>query len=121
MSKENEWEDDPDMQEFLEWADQPGPWDEEDDKIHTVGGLTNDKKNGFMSFINKTKMSKDNNLRKSKPYNRFSMSEKGYSEAKAYLEEIGEWDYVSTHGFSTDGWSIIATANSIWDNRNKDE
>ena len=58
MSKENEWEDDPDMQEFLEWADQPGPWDEEDDKIHTVGGLTNDKKNGFMSFVNKTKMSK---------------------------------------------------------------
>ena len=59
MSKENEWEDDPDMQEFLEWADQPGPWDEEDDKIHTVGGLTNDKENGFMSFINKTKMSKE--------------------------------------------------------------
>lgn len=59
MSKENEWEDDPDMQEFLEWADQPGPWDEEDDKIHTVGGLTNDKKNGFMSFVNKTQMSKE--------------------------------------------------------------
>ena len=54
MSEENEWVDDPDMQEFLEWADQPGPWDEEDDKIHTVGGLTNDKKNGFMSFVNKT-------------------------------------------------------------------
>ena len=59
MNKENEWADDPDMQEFLEWADQPGPWDEEDDKIHTVGGLTNDKKNGFMSFVNKTKMSKE--------------------------------------------------------------
>jgi len=54
QNEENEWADDPDMQEFLEWADQPGPWDEEDDKIHTVGGLTNDKKNGFMSFVNKT-------------------------------------------------------------------
>ena len=59
MSEENEWADDPDMQEFLEWADQPGPWDEEDDKIHTVGGLTNDKENGFMSFVNKTKMSEE--------------------------------------------------------------
>ena len=66
MSKENEWEDDPDMQKFLEWADQPGPWDEEDDKIHTVGGLTNDKENGFMSFVNKTKMSKETIIDKEK-------------------------------------------------------
>jgi hypothetical protein len=56
--QENEWADDPDMKAFLEWADEPGPWDEEDDKIHTVGGLTNDKKNGFMSFVNKTKDNK---------------------------------------------------------------
>ena len=46
--------------------------------------------------------------------------EKGYSEAKAYLEEIGEWDYVSSHGFSTDGWSIIASANAIWDKNNNE-
>ena len=44
--------------------------------------------------------------------------EKGYEEAKEWLQEIGKWDYVSTHGFSTDGWSIIATANAIWDKRN---
>ena len=42
-----------------------------------------------------------------------------YDKAEAYLKEIGEWDYVSTHGFSVDGWSIIASANSIWDERNK--
>jgi len=28
------------MDDFLEWADKPGPWSEEDDKIHTIGGLT---------------------------------------------------------------------------------
>ena len=26
------------------------PWSEEDDKIHTIGGLTNDKESGFMDF-----------------------------------------------------------------------
>ena len=40
--------------------------------------------------------------------------EEGYKEAKKWLQEIGEWDYVSTHGFSADGWSIIATANVMW-------
>ena len=29
---------------FLEWADKPGPWSEEDDKIHTIGGLPMPKK-----------------------------------------------------------------------------
>tara|TARA_R110001599_G_scaffold242430_1_gene442030 strand:- start:557 stop:1342 length:786 start_codon:yes stop_codon:yes gene_type:complete len=33
------------IDEFLEWADKPGPWSEEDDKIHTIGGLTMPKEN----------------------------------------------------------------------------
>ena len=41
---------DPDVQDFLERADEHGPWDEEHDKVHTVGGLTNDKESGFMDF-----------------------------------------------------------------------
>jgi hypothetical protein len=44
---------DPEVQDFLEMMDEPGPWSEEDDKIHTVGGLTNDKGSGFMDFQNK--------------------------------------------------------------------
>ena len=44
------WEQDEEVQDFLERADEPGPWPEEDDKIHTVGGLTNDKESGFMDF-----------------------------------------------------------------------
>jgi uncharacterized FAD-dependent dehydrogenase len=27
------------IDDFLEWADKPGPWSEEDNKIHTIGGL----------------------------------------------------------------------------------
>ena len=33
------------IDEFLEHADKPGPWSEEDDKIHTIGGLTMPKEN----------------------------------------------------------------------------
>ena len=44
---------DPDVQAFLEHADEQGPWSEEDDKIYTVGGLTADKDRGFKKFINK--------------------------------------------------------------------
>ena len=44
---------DPEVQEFLEKADEPGPWSEEDDKIHTVGGLSNDNESGFMDFQDK--------------------------------------------------------------------
>ena len=33
--------------------DEPGPWSEEDDKIYTVGGLTNDKAGDFMKFQKK--------------------------------------------------------------------
>tara|TARA_Y100001972_G_scaffold19779_1_gene23041 strand:+ start:534 stop:911 length:378 start_codon:yes stop_codon:yes gene_type:complete len=44
---------DSDVKEFLEWVDKPGPWSEEYDKIHTVGGLSNDKDKSFMKFQNK--------------------------------------------------------------------
>ena len=46
---------DPDVQEFLEQVDKPGPWSEEDDKIFTVGGLTNDKEQSFKAFQEKQK------------------------------------------------------------------
>ena len=51
------WEKDPEVQDFLERADAPGPYSEEDDKLHTVGGLTNDKEGSFMKF--QDKMEKD--------------------------------------------------------------
>ena len=44
---------DPEVQAFLDAQDEPGPWSEEDDKIHTIGGLTNDKESGFMDFQKK--------------------------------------------------------------------
>ena len=50
---EDEWLQDPEIQDFLERVDEPGPWSEEDDKIQTVGGLTNDKGSGFMDFQKK--------------------------------------------------------------------
>ena len=37
--------DEKEIYDFLEWADKPGPWSEEDDKIHTIGGLTMPKEN----------------------------------------------------------------------------
>lgn len=49
----NEWEDDPDVLDFLERADEQGPWDEQYDKSYTIGGLTADKDQGFKKFINK--------------------------------------------------------------------
>ena len=50
---DNEWEDDEEIQDFLERTDEQGPWSEEDDKIHTVGGLTNDKEQSFNEFQKK--------------------------------------------------------------------
>ena len=47
------WEQDPEVQAFLEAQDEQGPWPEEDDKIHTVGGLSNDEESGFMDFQKK--------------------------------------------------------------------
>jgi hypothetical protein len=51
--EEEDWANEPDVKDFLERADEQGPWSEEDDKIHTVGGLSNDKKSGFMDFQKK--------------------------------------------------------------------
>lgn len=44
---------DPDVQAFLEHADEQGPYSEEYDSIYTVGGLTADKDRDFMKFQNK--------------------------------------------------------------------
>lgn len=52
-NKDNEWENDPEWQDFFDHVDKQGPWDSKDDKIHTIGGLTNDKEGGFMEFQNK--------------------------------------------------------------------
>ena len=52
LEEEDPFED-PEVQDFLERADEPGPWSEEDDKIYTVGGLTADKDGSFMEFQKK--------------------------------------------------------------------
>jgi hypothetical protein len=44
---------DPDVLDFLERADEQGPWDEQYDKSYTVGGLTADEDKSFMEFQNK--------------------------------------------------------------------
>jgi len=49
----NEWEDDPDVQDFLDRQEAMAK-NEEAYGIYTVGGLTNDKEGSFMKFINKT-------------------------------------------------------------------
>ena len=59
IPEEDDWTKDPEMQEFLEWMDQPGPWSEEHDKIHTVGGLSADKDGDFMKFQKKMKKRDD--------------------------------------------------------------
>ena len=51
-----DWEDDPDVIDFLEQTDKPGPWDKKHDKSFTVGGLTNDKKGDFMKFQKKQQL-----------------------------------------------------------------
>jgi len=57
---DNDWEDDPDVLDFLEQTDKQGPWDKKYDKSFTVGGLSNDKKGDFMKFQKK----QNNNLKK---------------------------------------------------------
>ena len=47
------WEEDPEVQEFLEKMDESGSWSEEDDKIYTVGGLSADKEKDFIKFHKK--------------------------------------------------------------------
>lgn len=49
---------------------------------------------------------------------KFEISSLGYKEAVSWLKEIGKWEYISTHGFSVDGYSIVETANSMWKKQN---
>ena len=53
--KENKWQEDPDIQDFLERADAPGTFSEEDDKSFLVAGMSNDKDRDFMKFAEKEK------------------------------------------------------------------
>ena len=41
------------FEEFAEREDNSVVWSEEDSKLHTIGGLTNDKEGSFMKFQNK--------------------------------------------------------------------
>ena len=52
-TESGDWTKDPELLEFLEQIDNPGPWSEEEDKINTIGGLTNDKEKSFIKFLNK--------------------------------------------------------------------
>ena len=45
---------------------------------------------------------------------RFSYTNEGYLEASQWLRSTGRWEYVSTHGFSVDGYSLVLTANNLW-------
>jgi len=54
--------DDPDVLDFLERADEQGPWDEQYDKSYTIGGLTADKDQGFKKFINKIERGDSDNI-----------------------------------------------------------
>ena len=53
--EEKDWTEDPEIQEFLEMMDEPGPWSEEHDKSFTIGGLSADKDGDFMKFQKKTR------------------------------------------------------------------
>lgn len=51
----------------------------------------------------------------------FTFDTEGYNKAKEWLIEIGEWDRISTTGFSVDGWSIIESANVLWKKSHSDK
>jgi hypothetical protein len=55
----NKWAEEEDVKEFLEQVDEPKT-SSEDDEIHTVGGLTNDKEGSFMKFQDKLENKKPN-------------------------------------------------------------
>jgi hypothetical protein len=61
------------------------------------------------------------NLKKEKPISeyKFDYDEDGYYDAIRWLKEIGLYEYISTHGQSVDGWSIIHTANAMWEQKLK--
>ena len=46
---------------------------------------------------------------------KFPYTNSGYIAASEWLKSIGEWDRVSTSGFSTDGLSIVHSANAIYE------
>ena len=56
------WKKDKDVLDFLEHADKQGPFDEEDDKIYTIGGLTADKDEGFKKWVIKNKYKYEQSL-----------------------------------------------------------
>jgi hypothetical protein len=47
----------------------------------------------------------------------FPLTPAGYNAARKWLQSIGEWDKISTSGFSTDGFSITESANALWSER----
>jgi len=59
MPDDYDWEEDPEVLDFLERTDEPGPWDEKYDKSFTVGGLSNDKDGDFMKFQKKLDKQKE--------------------------------------------------------------
>ena len=65
MSKEEEWTEDPDVQDFLERADNQGEATD-DDKVYTVGGLTNDKEGSYMKWLKQLNVIKEYIKRKNK-------------------------------------------------------
>lgn len=56
------WEEDPEIEEFLENEDNSDVYDSEEDKVHLVAGMTNDKEGDFMKF-----QKKQEELTKKKP------------------------------------------------------
>jgi hypothetical protein len=47
------WEEDPEVEEFLENEDNSDVYDSEEDKVHLVASMTNDKEGDFMKFQKK--------------------------------------------------------------------
>lgn len=45
---------------------------------------------------------------------KFEYTTEGHRKAVEYLKEIGRWDEIKNKGFSTDGYSIVHEANSIY-------
>jgi len=46
---------------------------------------------------------------------KFDYTANGYKEAVEYLKSVGEYERVSKCGLSTDGYSIVHEANSIFE------
>ncbi len=52
---------------------------------------------------------------------RFPLTPEGYEAAKGWLIAVGEWDSVSTHGFSCDGLSVTEAANVLYAQRKAED